>query len=156
LSPRRLPRGIFFSFLEFPTPMTQSSRRSADVNRSTSISMVLDLCEAESIQMVISRQVLVEADRNFSSKLPKLVIQFRKFIRNLAPLMVEDPRLTALERAAALGFRRISFKRSPMGHVLWLRHRSEIILGVHHNDWNPWNQHKGVARLGFIKERYFC
>ncbi len=26
---------------------------------------VLDLCEAESIQMVISRQVLVEAERNF-------------------------------------------------------------------------------------------
>ena len=63
---------------------------------------VLDLCEAESIQMVISRQVLVEADRNFSSKLPGLVTQFRQFIRNLAPLMVEDPPATAVERAAAL------------------------------------------------------
>jgi putative PIN family toxin of toxin-antitoxin system len=63
---------------------------------------VLDLCEAESIQMVISRQVLVEADRNFSAKLPGLVTQFRKFIQNLAPMMVEDPPAIAVERAAAL------------------------------------------------------
>jgi len=63
---------------------------------------VLDLCEAESIQMVISQQVLVEADRNFSSKLPGFVTQFRQFIRNLAPLMVEDPPATAVERAATL------------------------------------------------------
>ena len=63
---------------------------------------VLDLCEAESIQMVISRQVLVEADRNFFLKLPGLVTRFREFIPNLAPLMVEDPPATAVERAAAI------------------------------------------------------
>jgi putative PIN family toxin of toxin-antitoxin system len=63
---------------------------------------VLDLCEAESIQMVISRQVLVEADRNFSAKLPGLVEPFRQFIRNLAPLMVEDPPIAAVERFAGL------------------------------------------------------
>ena len=63
---------------------------------------VLDLCEAESIQMVISRQVLVEADRNFSAKLPALLTQFRQFIQNLAPLMVEDPPEGAVARAAAL------------------------------------------------------
>ena len=63
---------------------------------------VLDLCEAESIQMVISRQVLVEADRNFSVKLPGLVNEFRQFIRNLAPLMVEDPPAAAVERSASL------------------------------------------------------
>jgi len=63
---------------------------------------VLDLCEAESIQMVISHQVLVEADRNFSAKLPRLVTQFRQFIRNISPLMVEDPPAAAVEGAAAL------------------------------------------------------
>ena len=63
---------------------------------------VLDLCEAESIQMVIGRQVLVEADRNFSTKLPRLVTQFRQFIQNLAPMMVEDPPAMAVERAATL------------------------------------------------------
>lgn len=63
---------------------------------------VLDLCEAEVLQMVVSRQVLVEADRNFSAKLPNLVIQFRRFIQNLAILMVEDPPAKAVERAASL------------------------------------------------------
>lgn len=63
---------------------------------------VLDLCEAESIQMVISRQVLIEADRNFSVKFPKLLGEFRQFIRGLAPLMVEDPPAAAVQRAAIL------------------------------------------------------
>ena len=63
---------------------------------------VLDLCEAEILQMVVSRQVLVEADRNFSAKLPGLVGQFRRFIQNLAPLMVEDPPANAVEKAASL------------------------------------------------------
>jgi len=63
---------------------------------------VLDLCEAESIQMVISRQVLVEADRNFSLKLPHLVGQFRRFIENLGPLMVDDPSPRAVERVSSL------------------------------------------------------
>ena len=63
---------------------------------------VLDLCEAEILQVVVSRQVLVEADRNFSAKLPNLVIQFRRLIQNLAPLMVEDPPVKAVEKAASL------------------------------------------------------
>ena len=63
---------------------------------------VLDLCEAEVLQMVVSRQVLVEADRNFCAKLPNLVIQFRRFIQSLAMLMVEDPPAKAVERAASL------------------------------------------------------
>jgi putative PIN family toxin of toxin-antitoxin system len=63
---------------------------------------VLDLCEAEILQMVVSRQVLVEADRNFSAKLPNLVIQFRRFIQNLALLMVEDPPAKTVEKAASL------------------------------------------------------
>ncbi len=63
---------------------------------------VLDLCEAETVQMVVSRQVLVEADRNFSAKLPNLVSQYRQFILVLAPLMVDDPRATAVKKASAL------------------------------------------------------
>ena len=63
---------------------------------------VPDLCESESIQMVISRQVLVEADRNFSAKLPNLVTQFRQFIQDLAPLMMDDPPPTAVQKAANL------------------------------------------------------
>lgn len=63
---------------------------------------VLDLCEAETIQMVVSRQVLVEADRNLLAKLPNLVGEFRRFIRDLAPLMVEDPPAASVEKAAAI------------------------------------------------------
>ncbi len=63
---------------------------------------VLDLCESETVQMVVSRQVLVEADRNFSAKLPNLVSPYRQFIRVLAPLMVDDPPPTAVKKASAL------------------------------------------------------
>ena len=63
---------------------------------------VLDLCESETVQIVVSRQVLVEADRNLSAKLPNLVSQYRQFIQDLAPLMVDDPPATAVKKAAAL------------------------------------------------------
>jgi len=63
---------------------------------------VLDLGEAGIIEMVISRQVLIEADRNFSEKLPPLVGRFRQFMRGLAPIMVEDPPSTEVEKAASM------------------------------------------------------
>lgn len=63
---------------------------------------VLDLCEAEVIQMVISRQVIVEADRNFSAKLPRLVDRFRQFMQNLKPLMVEDPKRSTIKEASGI------------------------------------------------------
>jgi putative PIN family toxin of toxin-antitoxin system len=63
---------------------------------------VLDLCEAEVIQMVISRQVIVEADRNFSAKLPRLLSHFRQFIHDLKPLMVDDPGYHLVKEALAV------------------------------------------------------
>ena len=63
---------------------------------------VLDLCEARVLQMVVSRQVLVEADRNFAAKFPQLIGRFRQFMHNLAPLMVEDPTPESMEKAATL------------------------------------------------------
>jgi len=65
-------------------------------------SAVLDLCESETVQMVVSRQVLVEADRNFAAKFPNLVSQYRQFIQDLAPLMVDDPPAAAVKKAASL------------------------------------------------------
>lgn len=61
---------------------------------------VLDLCEAEVMEMVVSRQIIVEADRNFSAKLPRLVGRFRRFMRDLGPVMVEDPGEDSVKRAA--------------------------------------------------------
>ncbi len=75
----------------------------AGVNSVTGASAtLLDLCEAGVLQMVVSRQVLIEADRNFAAKLPQLVGRFRRFMHNLAPMMVEDPTSEAMEKAATI------------------------------------------------------
>ena len=63
---------------------------------------ILDLCEAQVLQMVVSRQVLIEADRNFTAKFPQLVGRFRQFMHHLAPLMVEDPTPESIEKAATV------------------------------------------------------
>jgi len=53
---------------------------------------ILDLGEAEEIRIVISKHVLIEADRVFLAKFPHLIDRFRVFIKNLAPLLLEDPK----------------------------------------------------------------
>jgi predicted nucleic acid-binding protein len=52
---------------------------------------VLDLGEAGASVLMISRQVLVEADRNITAKLPRMVDRFRRYLRRLGPVMVQDP-----------------------------------------------------------------
>jgi predicted nucleic acid-binding protein len=52
---------------------------------------VLRLCEAGVVDLMISRQVLTEADRNLSEKLPALIPDFRQWIHQLSPILVEDP-----------------------------------------------------------------
>jgi putative PIN family toxin of toxin-antitoxin system len=75
----------------------------AGVNSVTGASAaILDLCEARVLQMVVSRQVLIEADRNFAAKFPQLVGRFRQFMHHLAPLMVEDPTPESMEKAATI------------------------------------------------------
>jgi len=75
----------------------------AGVNSVTGASAtLLDLCEAGVLQMVVSRQVLIEADRNFTAKFPQWVGRFRQFMHNLAPLMVEDPTPGSIKKAAAI------------------------------------------------------
>src|SRR4030067_1192530 len=75
----------------------------AGINSVTGASAtLLDLCEAGVLQMVVSRQVLIEADRNFAAKFPQLVGRFRQFTHNLAPLMVEDPTADSMEKAASI------------------------------------------------------
>jgi predicted nucleic acid-binding protein len=61
---------------------------------------VLDLGEAGVIKLVISRQVLVEADRNVTTKLPRMVDRFRRFIRRLSPVIVDDPSPAEIQAAA--------------------------------------------------------
>ena len=61
---------------------------------------VLRLGEARVIDLVISRQVLTEADRNISSKLPTLLADYRMLLEHLALQIVEDPSVQAVREAA--------------------------------------------------------
>jgi predicted nucleic acid-binding protein len=60
---------------------------------------VLRLFEVGVVDLVLSRQVLVEADRNLTAKLPALLDAYRDFIARLAPQVVEDPDREAVSRA---------------------------------------------------------
>jgi putative PIN family toxin of toxin-antitoxin system len=52
---------------------------------------LLRLCEAGAVEVVVSKQVLVEADRTLSEKLGRLVSNFRVLMANMSPTLVEDP-----------------------------------------------------------------
>jgi predicted nucleic acid-binding protein len=43
------------------------------------------------IEICVSRQVIVEADRNIEAKLPEMLNEYRAFIEFLAPVFVDDP-----------------------------------------------------------------
>lgn len=60
---------------------------------------VLRLCEAGVVKAVMSKQVLVEADRNLSEKLPALLPEYRRFLTHLSPLIVDDPPRPVFEQA---------------------------------------------------------
>lgn len=69
-------------------------------SRTGASAAILDLGEAEEILIVLSRQVLVEADRTFTAKFPHLVDRYRTFIKNLSPLLANDPPGSAVKDAA--------------------------------------------------------
>ena len=68
-------------------------------SRKGASSAILDLGEAEEIRIVISKHVLIEADRVFLAKFPHLIDRFRVFVKNLAPLLLEDPKPQAVRDA---------------------------------------------------------
>ena len=61
---------------------------------------ILDLGEAEEILIVLSQQVLIEADRTLLSKFPAVIDRYRSYIKSLAPLLVDDPSPQAIQAAA--------------------------------------------------------
>lgn len=67
------------------------------LSRTGASAAILDLSEAEEIMAVVSRQVLVEADRVFTAKFPQLLERYRKFIKNLGPLLADDPSMREVE-----------------------------------------------------------
>lgn len=52
---------------------------------------VLKLAEIGAIEVFISRQVVVEADRTIEAKLPGVAGDFREYIEGLSPVFLEDP-----------------------------------------------------------------
>ena len=60
---------------------------------------VLRLYEAGVVKAVMSKQVLIEADRNLSEKLPALLPEYRRFLTHLSPLIVDDPPRPVIEQA---------------------------------------------------------
>ncbi|MBI3293019.1 MAG: PIN domain-containing protein [Elusimicrobia bacterium] len=47
--------------------------------------------ELKLIELLISSDVLAEADRNIVKRFPQLAEEYRSFIRDMAPTLVEDP-----------------------------------------------------------------
>ena len=62
---------------------------------------VLRLCEAGVVQAVVSRQMLVEADRNLSNKLPTVLSEYHLFLSNYRPWWWKILPLTLLTEQAA-------------------------------------------------------
>ena len=52
---------------------------------------ILRLAELELLEIEMSRQVIVEADRNIETKLPDMLYEYREFIKLLALLLMDDP-----------------------------------------------------------------
>ena len=52
---------------------------------------VLQLAEVSLIEVIVSKQVIVEADRNIEEKIPEVLNEYREFIRTLSPIYVDDP-----------------------------------------------------------------
>ncbi|MBI2094454.1 MAG: PIN domain-containing protein [Candidatus Omnitrophica bacterium] len=69
-------------------------------SRTGASAAILDLGEAEEIRIVLIRQVLVEADRVFLAKFPSLIGRYRAFIKNLSPLLADDPPAGEIRKAA--------------------------------------------------------
>ena len=61
---------------------------------------VLRLCEAGVVEPLVSRQVLTEADRNLSGKLPALIPDYHQLIRRMSPVLIADPPKKAVVEAA--------------------------------------------------------
>ncbi len=60
---------------------------------------VLRLGEAEIVEIVISKQVVVEAERVLGKKFPTLMDSLHSFLKNLNPTIVPDPKRNQIEKA---------------------------------------------------------
>jgi len=71
-------------------------------SRTGASAAILTLGEAGEIMLVMSQHILIEADRVFSLKFPHLTDQFRVFIKNLTPLLLDDPKPKDVRKASQI------------------------------------------------------
>ncbi len=69
------------------------------ISQTGASSAILDLGEAGEIIIILSKGVLVETDRVFERKFPHLIEEFRKFIKNLSPIIIEDASSSEIHEA---------------------------------------------------------
>jgi predicted nucleic acid-binding protein len=62
-------------------------------------SMVLALAEAELLTLVVSEQVLVEAERNLEEKLPRAIPEYQRFLSACPLEKMPDPSMSDLTKA---------------------------------------------------------
>ena len=63
---------------------------------------IRDLGESEALRIVLSRQVLIEADRVLLRKFPHLIERYRLFIKSLSPELADDPSPDEVRAAEAV------------------------------------------------------
>lgn len=63
---------------------------------------ILRLAEIGLLEIIVSRQVVVEADRNITAKLPECLDDFRNYLETLAPVLVADPSRRDILRFSSL------------------------------------------------------
>lgn len=63
---------------------------------------ILRLAEIKMIDIVVSKQVIVEADRNIESKLNEMLADYREYIKDLSPELATDPSPREIKKYASL------------------------------------------------------
>ena len=63
---------------------------------------LLRLAEIGLIEIIVSRQVIIEADRNIEAKLPACINDFRAYLETLSPVLVDDPPVKDVQRFSSL------------------------------------------------------
>ena len=63
---------------------------------------IRDLGESEELRLVLSRQVLVEADRVLLRRFPHLIERYRLFIKSFSPELADDPSPDSVRAAEAV------------------------------------------------------
>ena len=70
-------------------------------SRTGASAVIRDLAESEQLRVVLSQQVLIEADRGLLRKFPQLIERYRLFIKNVSPELADDPPPATVRSAEA-------------------------------------------------------